>query len=371
MPKRLVVCADGTWNQVEKAESGKHLSTNVAKFAAALLPSDIHGTPQLLCYLEGVGTHRGQWLSGGMFGLGISRNISRGYEFLVRCYEPGDEIWIFGFSRGAFTARSLAGMIRDCGLLKLAHIDRIGNAMALYRDRYSDTAPDAPRARVFRNSYSHEPDIKFIGVWDTVGSFGVPGVHLWLARLLRIDWQFHDTKLSRSVKNAYHALAIHEKRFDFRPTLWQKQNGPQSSKQTMEQVWFCGVHSDVGGGYVDEQLSDVALMWMIEKAKSRGLSFREDFLADEDWFHPDPDGKLHDSFNFPFSWLDTLRRKKGDRQFQGNGANTFESLHASVLERFKNHKDGWPPSFLAELQKLTESTLQATATKATSIPRKP
>jgi len=135
MPKKLVVCADGTWNEVEKAQSGKHLSTNVAKLAAALLPTDIHGVPQLLCYLEGVGTHRGERLKGGMFGFGISRNIGRAYEFLVRSYEPEDEIWIFGFSRGAFTARSLAGMIRDCGLLKLAHIDRIGDAMALYRDR--------------------------------------------------------------------------------------------------------------------------------------------------------------------------------------------------------------------------------------------
>src|SRR5450432_1805806 len=112
MPKRLVVCADGTWNRVEKADSGKHLSTNVAKLAAAILPEDAHGTQQLLCYLEGVGTHRGQWIRGGMFGLGISHNIGQAYEFLARSYEPGDEIWLFGFSRGAFTARSLAGMIR-------------------------------------------------------------------------------------------------------------------------------------------------------------------------------------------------------------------------------------------------------------------
>jgi uncharacterized protein (DUF2235 family) len=357
MPKRLVVCADGTWNKVEKAQSGKHLSTNVAKIAAALLPVDTNGTAQVLCYLEGVGTHDGEWIRGGMFGLGISRNIGRAYEFLVRSYEPGDEIWIFGFSRGAFTARSLAGMVRDCGLLKLAHIDRMGDAKALYRNRYDDTAPDAPRARVFRNTYSHEPDIKFIGVWDTVGSLGVPGVHLWLARLLRIDWQFHDTTLSRSVKNAYHALAIHEKRSDFEPTLWQKQ--PQASDQTLEQVWFSGVHSDVGGGYIEEQLSDVALMWMIEKAKSRGLGFREDFLSDRHWFNPDPDGTLHDSFDFPFSWLDTLRRRKGNRIFKAKGTNTFESLHASVVQRFKNDKDGWPPSFFAELQRLTGSASPA------------
>jgi len=352
MRKRLIVCADGTWNKVEKAQSGKHLSTNVAKFAAALLPTDRQGIPQLLCYLQGVGTHRGEWLRGGMFGFGISKNISRAYEFLVRSYEPEDEIWIFGFSRGAFTARSLAGMIRDCGLLKLAHVDRIGDAMALYRDRYGDTAPASPRARVFRNTYSYEPGIKFIGVWDTVGSLGVPGVHLWLARLLRIDFQFHDTTLSSSVENAYHALAIHEKRSDFEPTLWEKQDRPDTADQTLEQVWFSGVHSDVGGGYFEEQLSDVAFLWMIEKAKSCSLGFREDFLADKDWFNPNPEGRLHDSFDFPFSWLDTLRRKKGNRQFQAK-PNTFESLHGSVVERFKKGERNWPPSFLEELKRLT------------------
>jgi uncharacterized protein (DUF2235 family) len=109
MPKRLIVCADGTWNKVEKAQSGKHFSTNVAKLAAALLPVDVHGTTQLLCYFEGVETHPGEWLRGGMFGLGISKNIERAYTFLVQSYNPEDEIWIVGFSRGAFTARRNAG----------------------------------------------------------------------------------------------------------------------------------------------------------------------------------------------------------------------------------------------------------------------
>jgi uncharacterized protein (DUF2235 family) len=352
MPKRLIVCADGTWNKVEKAKSGKHLSTNVAKMAAAILPVDSRGTKQLLCYLEGVGTHRGEWVQGGMFGLGISRNISRAYEFLARSYEPDDEIWLFGFSRGAFTARSLAGMIRDCGLLLPTNIDKVSLAMSLYRDRYDDTAPDAPRARIFRNTYSYEPGIKFIGVWDTVGALGVPGVHLWLARLLGIEWQFHDTKLSRTVENAYHALAIHERRSDFEPTLWEKQEGPGASQQTLKQVWFSGVHSDVGGGYAAAALSDVALTWMIENAAHCGLAFREDFLSDPRWFAATPEGQQHDSFDFPFSWLDTLRRRKGDRAFNAKGPNTFESIDPSVLERFQTVEERWPPTFLAELERL-------------------
>jgi uncharacterized protein (DUF2235 family) len=350
MAKRLIVCADGTWNKVEKAQSGRHLSTNVAKIAAALLPVDVHGTPQLLCYLEGVGTHHGEWIRGGMFGLGISKNISRAYEFLIQSYEPGDEIWIFGFSRGAFTARSLAGMIRDCGLLKPKHVGQLGAAVKLYRDRYDDSAPDAPRARIFRNTYSDEPPIKFIGVWDTVGALGVPGVHLWLARLLKIDWQFHDTTLSRSIKNAYQALAIHEKRSDFKPTLWEKQDWPGKEEQTLEQVWFSGVHSDVGGGYAETGLSDIAIGWLIEKAKTHGLGFRDDFLADPGWFTPDVNGELHNSFDFPFSWLDSLRRRKGERVFRAKAADTFETIHPSAKERFRKKKGYWPSSFLTELQ---------------------
>ena len=349
MPRRLIVCADGTWNKVEKTEGGKHLSTNVAKLAAALLPIDIEGTPQLLCYLEGVGTHDGEWLRGGMFGLGISRNIREAYEFLVDAYEPGDEIWIFGFSRGAFTARSLAGMIRNSGLLVSKHKDQIGPAMSLYRNRYDDTAPDAPRARIFRNKYSYEPGIKFIGVWDTVGALGVPGVHLWLARLLRIEWQFHDVELSRSVENAYHALAIHEKRSDFSPTLWKKQDWPEASKQALEQVWFTGVHSDIGGGYAQAGLSDIALLWMVEKARSCGLGFREDFLKDTRWVAPDVNAMPHDSFDFPFSWLDTFRRRKGDRSYKAKGLNTGEGIHPSVVAHYQRGKMSWPPSFVPEL----------------------
>src|SRR4029077_14081683 len=106
---------------------------------------------------------------------------------------------------------------------------------------------------------------------------------------------------------------IHERRSDFVPTLWQKQDWQDADKQALQQVWFSGVHSDVGGGYASAGLSDSALVWMIEKAKSVGLAFREDFLSDSRWFAPDPQAQLHDSFDFPFSWLDTLRRRKGDR----------------------------------------------------------
>ena len=350
MARKLIVCADGTWNRVEETKSGKHVSTNVSKLAAALRSEDQQGNPQLLCYLEGVGTNRGEWLRGGMFGFGTSRNIAKAYEFLVNTYMPGDEIWIFGFSRGAFTARSLGGMIRNCGLLKRENIGQLGAAMALYRDRYDDTAPDAPRARIFRNTYSHEPRIKFIGVWDTVGSLGVPGVHLWLARLLHFDWQFHDTQLSKITENAYHALAIHEKRCDFLPTLWEKREAPETVNQKLEQVWFAGVHSDVGGGYLEGGLSDIPFNWMIEKASSHGLAFRDDFLTDARWVHPDPEQKAHNSFDFPFSWLDTLRRRTGDRSYQAK-ENTFESIHDSAVERYKSGLDQWPESFRRALDR--------------------
>lgn len=346
MLKRIVVCADGTWNRVEKASSGKHLSTNVAKLAAALLPVDAHGTRQELCYLEGVGTDRWEWFRGGAFGLGISRVIRRAYEFVISRYVPGDELWMFGFSRGAFTVRSLAGLIRNSGVLREDHRDRISDAMKLYKDRYSDTAPDAPRARIFRNSYSYEPPIKLIGVWDTVGSLGVPFMNQWLARMFGIAWQFHDTKLSRSVENAYHALAIHERRSDFQPTLWEQQGGHAPANQVLQQIWFSGVHCDVGGGYCEAGLSDISLLWMADRAASQGLGFREDFLMDRNWIAPNEKEKIHDSFRFPFSLLDLIRGKSGTREFSKDpSANAHEAVHPSVAARYKTGSTDLPESF--------------------------
>lgn len=266
MPKKLIVCADGTWNNEDRTR------TNVAKIHRALQTWHVEGVDQWVCYVR-VGTTFGEALRGGAFGYGLSRNILQAYDFLVDNYELGDQLYFFGFSRGAYTVRSLTGLIRNSGLLKKEFRQLVDDAMKLYRNRSNKTDPNSDAAKDFRDKYSHEPDIEFIGVWDTVGSLGIPTGHLRLLsllfRLFGYDWQFHDPQLSRRVKHAYHALAIHERRSTFVPTLWEQQEG--AGGQMLQQIWP-GVHCDVGGGYNAAGLSDESLYWMIEKAKGVRLT---------------------------------------------------------------------------------------------------
>ena len=305
--KRLVVCCDGTWNRPDQVSGGVGCPTNVTKLALGLAPEDQWGNPQLLHYERGVGTGRFERLRGGAFGLGLSRNIRSCYRFLAACYEPGDELYLFGFSRGAFTARSLAGLVRNSGILDRRHVDRVDDAYALYRARRPDSHPRGIEARIFRRMHSHDDcTVRMIGVWDTVGALGIPlrGAHLipWLNR----RWQFHDTDLSSRVTAAFHALAIDERRGPFGPTLWRKQ--PEATDQTLEQVWFAGAHSDVGGGYPEPELAEIALLWMVDRARACGLEFdAEHFVLAGDGggeperramgalVRPDPLGPLHDS----------------------------------------------------------------------------
>jgi len=252
--------------------------TNVSKLALGVPRQDDQGVEQVLYYQAGVGTRRFERIRGGAFGLGLSRNVRDCYRFLVESYEPGDELYFFGFSRGAFTARSTVGFVRNSGILRREHIDHIDDAYGLYRSRASRTHPRGIEARIFRRMYSHEEiEIHFVGVWDTVGSLGIPidGVRLPFAQWY---WGFHDTELSSHVRFAYHALAIDEQRRPFRPTLWKQQK--DATEQTLQQVWFSGVHCDVGGGYRDPALSEIPLLWMVDRARGAGLGFDpEHFLT--------------------------------------------------------------------------------------------
>ncbi len=251
--------------------------TNVAKISLALADQDDEGNPQLLHYEAGVGTRRSERLLGGVFGVGLSRNVQECYRFLVENYEPGDKLYFFGFSRGAFTARSTVGLVRNSGILRPKHRHLVKEAYALYRRPDKDSQPSGIAAELFRRSHSYsEIYVDFIGVWDTVGALGIP-IDGFRPPFLSRLWSFHDTKLSRYVLNAYHALAIDERRRPFKPTLWVQQDDSQG--QTLEQVWFAGVHSDIGGGYTDVGLSEIALLWMAEKARSCGLALKPDHLV--------------------------------------------------------------------------------------------
>jgi uncharacterized protein (DUF2235 family) len=258
MGKRIVFCADGTWDTANSR-------SNVYLFYKSILVTG----EQMPFYDDGVGADGNIVVRvlEGAIGAGIQQKIKDGYTKIAHVYEAGDQIFIVGFSRGAYTARSLAGMIAACGLpTKNFSSDLVDTAFRAYRE----PANRANLLKSLSNCAMAEAKIQMIGVWDTVGSLGLTAAIGGVDPIVA----FLDTTLHASVLNAYHALAIDEKRPQFQPTLW---NAP-SPGQTLEQVWFSGYHSDVGGGAFHRQpgqkaLSDIPLAWMMAKAAALGLQF--------------------------------------------------------------------------------------------------
>ena len=301
MRKRLVVFCDGTWNSADKPAV-----TNVCKLCNAVDRAEDAAVPQIVKYEPGVGTRRWEKIRGGAFGVGLSRTLRECYEFLVDNYEPGDELFFFGFSRGAFTARSLGGLVRNSGILLAEHRGMVKDAYKLYRSPKRDDAPSAKAAKDFRDRYSHpDAEITFIGVWDTVGALGIPSLRFRLPGLSK-RWTFHDTTLSKYVHNAFHAISIDERRKPFVPTLWVKKKGElPPEKQTVEQRWFAGVHSDVGGGYPDADLSDIPLRWLTDRARECGLVLKPGEFCGEG----DPSAPLHNSLSRFYRLLGPVDRR--------------------------------------------------------------
>ena len=259
MGKRIIFCADGTWD-----EPGK--DTNVYKIYKALTTS----ADQVPYYDDGVGSDGLliQKLTGGAFGAGLYQKIKDGYTKISHVYEQGDEVYLFGFSRGAYTARSLAGMIAICGLpTENFTDDDVNTAFNAYRNK--DQRAQL-LAELNKTCDLYDAKLTMVGVWDTVGSLGIPAIFGGVSPIL---YGFLDTSLHPDVLNAYHALAIDERRAEFPATLWTS----SAPGQTMEQVWFCGVHCDVGGSYPADSdgsaLSDLTLAWMVSKASALGVQF--------------------------------------------------------------------------------------------------
>lgn len=271
MAKRIIICCDGTWNTPDKTERGLPCATNVVRVAEAVPRHASDGTRQLLYYDIGVGTTGSWWRRtvDGATGRGLSQNIREAYEYLAHTYEPGDALYLFGFSRGAFTVRSLAGLVRKCGILRRDALHRLDHAIDFYRTRGDATEPKEKEATLFRRTYAVEDltRVRFIGVWDTVGALGNP----LLLKGFRSKHRFHDLQLSSSVDHACQALAIDERRRHFRPALWEQQESGRAVGQVLEQRWFAGAHSNVGGGYTERELSDIALHWMASRALRSGL----------------------------------------------------------------------------------------------------
>lgn len=293
MGKNIILCSDGTGN------SGiKDRGTNVFKLFEAI--DTAPKLKQKVFYDDGVGTESFKLfkLLGGAFGLGLSRNVRQLYASLARVYEPGDDIYLFGFSRGAFTVRTLAGFITHCGVLDAKKhcandsdlTKKVEGAYKAYRRRYKTFLADIWRhlfkwntknrygfteISEFKQQFAHQhPEgdtpIYFIGVWDTVSAVGSPiiGVRRFFNKIYRVT--FPDNTLGDNVTNAYQALSIDDKRKTFHPEMWDESTEAEGADKKIHQVWFAGVHANVGGGYPKQGMSLVALDWMMDKAEHKG-----------------------------------------------------------------------------------------------------
>jgi hypothetical protein len=317
--KRIIICCDGSWDN-HKAP------TNVDKIARAVNALSDDGVHQVVFHNKSPKRYNrlNNWL-GTTFGKGIRQNMLDAYRFIALNYQADDELYIFGASRGAYTARALAGMLHTVGLLPKDELHNVDKAYKYYK-----SSPNKRKSMPY--THCNKPHITALAVWDTVGSVGVATP--LLRRLSKTFTSFHDLNLSPDIKNAYQALAIDEKREPYQVGLW---SGNINSDQTVEQVWFCGVHCDVTGGYTRSGLADITLLWMIQKVNQLGLSFDQEYLADTRKINADIMDELHDSYSVHYRWLEKLGMPDGIRRLQGNNINDAinESVHETVLERTK------------------------------------
>ena len=331
--KRIVICADGTWNEPERKDekSGRPQPTNVLKVARAVLPRSTAGVDQIVYYHEGVGTlgKVDKW-TGGALGHGMEKNVRSLYRFLVYNYEANDELFLFGFSRGAFTVRTLSGFMNKVGLLQKDDEFYTPEVYGLYESSIPMDSEEWKLA--FRHIKDTRPCplIKFIGVWDTVGALGPPGIFGQLFNPNK--YKYHDIELHPAILNAYHALAIDERRKPFAPSLWKR---PPGWSGALEQVWFAGVHSNIGGGYHPDGLANEALHWMVEKAETLGLEFDKQYL---EHYRPCFNSLLQNS-------MSTMYKTMGphDRVI---GTSDAEAVHQSVFDRVNLRECKYDPANL-------------------------
>lgn len=319
--KRISIFCDGTWNSPTLDQT-----THVHKLWQATIASEPDQSKQICHYIQGVGTGKGardaieRWIDkkgGGAFGWGLSRNIKDAYRWLALNYDPDDEIYLFGFSRGAFTARSLGGMIRKSGLPDKAAMNAsekeatrlVNAAFELYRRRGEENAPDkshiqharrliSPHYATSRDDQSWRGDnsrlltIRYIGVWDTVGAMGVPNLLGPVSELINRRHKFHDLVLSSSVLAARHALALDERRYFFAPSPWgnldryddgrvglnKDKTGPN---RPFQQLWFAGDHGNVGGSGANRGITAFTMDWIAQGARDAKLAINPELLLPE------------------------------------------------------------------------------------------
>jgi len=384
MHKHIVICSDGTGNTAIKGRG-----TNVFKLYEAV---DLEGhrtdgkkPAQIGFYDDGVGTGRLKALAilAGAFGIGLSRNVRQLYTDLARVYEPGDRLFLFGFSRGAFTVRTLSGFIAACGIMDRRHREctsddqlqrRVYRAYRAYRNRYGTRLmqlirggwTDAPESVVkVRRKWAvqHEGDrggaepwqvpIAFVGVWDTVDAVGFPVpwlADLWNTAVYR--FKFPDHVLGPMVERARHALAIDDERHTFHPLLWDEKPKDDHKKKPepdrIKQVWFSGVHCNVGGGYPKQGMSLVSLAWMMEEAEAAGLRFSP---LDRQLYHERQNvyDKLYDSRSGLAFFYRYLPRDV-DRLCTDHSLTP--KIHSSAVERILHAPQGYAPGNIPARMKM-------------------
>lgn len=327
--KKIILAFDGTGNLFSVN------NTNVAKLLQA-----VDRSPSVLTFYEsGIGTFPYQgafsngrsWLSNlykQATGAGIRRNIRTAYQYLIDVYEPGDQIYLYGFSRGAYTARALAGLLHDYGLLRKGHDNLVNHVSKFYhRCKQSDDntkgVPDAVRHE-FQRLFTQPCKPHLVGVWDTVGSLGT---------LYRGE-KFVNSKLNKDVHIGLHAMAIHELRKKFPVSVWSntlEADGitRKDTGKVIKQAWFAGAHADVGGGYEDTALSDPALEWMLKESEAAGLPLRKNW-QENIWpkFSPNPKAAKHDEFEkLKWRFFGKLKRQ----------LNEGCHVHRSALEWAEHH----------------------------------
>ena len=322
--RKLIICNDGTWNTPDDEDRGKRAPTNITKISRGIRPIDSKGISQIVYYDQGVGTGFADRLIGGMTGLGLSENVLQAYRFISTNYQEGDELYLFGFSRGAYTSRSLCGFINHVGLVAKDDIYYLNELYQFYKS--GSSAKAVADFYALKDIRRFRPRIKFIGVFDTVGSLGIPlsNVNKLLLRTGLAEFQFHDVSLSPIIDHAYQALGIDEQRAPFMPSLWSR---PTDQTLDMEQRWFAGVHSNIGGGYYPDGLANNALNYMVEKAEQCGLEFDyENYLQ---FYQGSWDSELRNSM--------TLKYRLFGRRYRNISLNddSHQTIDPSVFDRIK------------------------------------
>jgi uncharacterized protein (DUF2235 family) len=329
MSKNIVVFSDGTGQ-----EGGKRFNTNIYKMFNMVEDR----TPQQIAFYDrGLGTGW-QKITGNVGGKGISRNIQQCYTFIFENFEAGDQIYLFGFSRGAATIRSLASFIHYFGILPKSRPELIKKAYGIYKIEDNQKRIQAASEFISRH-HTMWTRIKFLGCYDTVAALGMPfkPASAILDGIPGFRHKFHNFTLSKSVENAYQALAIDDERKTFHPILWDSR---KQDYQDIRQVWFAGMHTDVGGGYEEQTLSDIPLAWLTSMAVNKGLRIYPDNKV---VIVEDASGKMHDSRGE--FWTKLYRRKI---RFWPADREDKPVVHQSVLERNHDKSKNYHPWILSE-----------------------